>query len=300
MKIAYNKNCAMSSDEWISLYKPSLVFNQCFHPELDNLVQADRASKSQLLLAHDPRYVDDVLNLRATNGFGDMRNSVMDQILWANGAMIAATREAMRSGICFAPVNGFHHAGHNFNGGYCTFNGLVISAIMSKKQHVLIIDGDGHYGDGTDDCIRATGCSATIRNFSSRDGYRSGADALKELGKVLKYNWDLVLYQAGADSHELDSFGVGYLNDNEWRARDEMVFKHCHDSDTPVVWNIAGGYSGTRTVNLHYDTFVTACKIYEPEKPRQRLRHPSGNSPSGYGSCLIRDHQQQTEDHEAA
>jgi len=48
------------------------------------------------------------------------------------------------------------------NFGYCTFNGLVIAAreaLMSGVSKVLIIDGDAHYGDGTDSCVESRGLS---------------------------------------------------------------------------------------------------------------------------------------------
>jgi acetoin utilization deacetylase AcuC-like enzyme len=63
---------------------------------------------------------------------------------------------------------------------------------------------------------------------------------------------DLVLYQAGADSHIDDPFG-GRFTTEQFRLRDQIVFKKLSELEIPVVWNLAGGYQDPieKVLSLH-------------------------------------------------
>ena len=52
---------------------------------------------------------------------------------------------------------------------------------------------------------------------------------------------DLLIYQAGADSHIHDPLG-GYLSTAQMQRRDHIVFATCRLLNLPVAWNLAGGY----------------------------------------------------------
>lgn len=52
---------------------------------------------------------------------------------------------------------------------------------------------------------------------------------------------DLILYQAGADSHIDDPLG-GFLTTEQIKQRDAIVFREAKCWDIPLVWNLAGGY----------------------------------------------------------
>jgi len=269
MKIAFDPNCSLPADEWISQAKPQQVFDACYNEAWDQLVPVVQIDYDQLALAHDPKYIQDILTLRRENGFCTRRADHLNQILWANGAFLAAAQEALKSGVCFAPVSGFHHACYGAGGGFCTFNGLVIAALETRASRVLIIDGDGHYGNGTQDIIEKLGLTGRIKNLTYGKGLPRGPESVREIEVWLKSeSWDLVLYQAGADSYKDDPFGAGYLDAEHWRRRDEVVFNTCRDRALPVVWDLAGGYSPALTVKLHYDTFATACLAYEGAERR--------------------------------
>ncbi len=51
-----------------------------------------------------------------------------------------------------------HHAGRNFNGGFCFFNNMAIAlfALLFKGSihSALIVDIDLHYGNGTEDIVK--------------------------------------------------------------------------------------------------------------------------------------------------
>jgi len=128
---------------------PSL---QCIEPLL--------VTRAQLALAHDRDFVDQVHDGRIANGFGSISAAVSQSLPYTSGAMLRAARLAIddRSAVA-APVSGFHHAGWNFVGGYCTFNGLLVTAQVLKHEgrarRVGILDYDMHYGGiGSADIIQ--------------------------------------------------------------------------------------------------------------------------------------------------
>lgn len=283
MKVAFSEDMRRT-ETTISRSKGGAVFDNCFEPAWDDLLEVVPATG--LSMIHDPAYVEGVLDRRLVDGFGERSEENIKQILMSNGAMVAAAKAAEEYGVAFSPVSGFHHAHYDYNWGYCTFNGLVLAAMQAAAKTILIIDGDGHRGDGTDSCLETLRPRLLLReklivNLTHDGGGLgvTGEGSRSAISRALhERKWGLVLYQAGADAHADDPYGAGYLSDAEWRKRDTLVFSLCKELGIPVAWNLAGGYNGVKTINLHTDTFHTACSIYEPTRPLQRLAHPSGGS----------------------
>ena len=108
------------------------------------------ASVLELCLAHDPAYVRGILGGDLPNGFGNTSPDVARSLPYTTGAMMAAARAALETGCACAPVSGFHHAQYDSAVGYCTFNGLVVTAEVLLRagavERVLILDCDMHRG----------------------------------------------------------------------------------------------------------------------------------------------------------
>ncbi len=124
------------------------------------IVEPTPVSAAQLALAHAPAYVDDILAGRLPNGFGHFSLEVAASLPYTSGAMLAAARAAIAErSVAIAPCSGFHHAGYKNAAGYCTFNGLMVTARVLLEEGVVrrvgILDADMHYGDGTDDILEA-------------------------------------------------------------------------------------------------------------------------------------------------
>jgi len=207
-------------------------------------------TRQDLCLAHDARYVDEVFAGGEPNGFGNFDPAVARSTLFTNGAMLAAAREAISNRrVAAAPVAGFHHAHHGFGEGYCTFNGLMVTAIRLRREGVAkrigILDCDQHYGDGTDDIIDELGID-WIRHVSIGRKHRESEHArrfLAELAGIVAgfAGCDLLLYQAGADPHVDDPLG-GWLTTAQLAERDRIVFETARELGLPIAWNLAGGY----------------------------------------------------------
>jgi len=238
------------------------------------------AEEIDLCLAHDPAYVRGVLTSALPNGFGNTRADVARSLPYTSGAMIAAARAALGSGCACAPVSGFHHAQYDTGGGFCTFNGLIVAAQKlideSGLQRILILDCDMHYGDGTDDIIERLALQPCIDNCTFGQWFNTPQEAPAYLAKLRDVaarfeDYDLILYQAGADVHVDDPLG-GVLTTTQLIERDRTVFAEAHRAAVPIAWNLAGGYQEPldRVTVLHVNTMRECARIYcvsgTPEK----------------------------------
>lgn len=244
------------------------------------VVAFEPASRALLAAAHDPRYVDNVLELRALNGFSEISESVARSLPYTSGSMLAAAlhvldeprrTEALR--LACSPSSGFHHANFAHGHGFCTFNGLMVSAVELKRRdlvdRVLVLDCDQHHGDGTQDIIERLELGWVVhvthggRVFGS---YRDKAQMIELIEAWLPQfagPRSIVLYQAGADCHIDDPLG-GFLGTEDMRQRDALVFALARKHRVPLVWNLAGGYqrdsNGTiaPVLRLHRNTVIEA------------------------------------------
>lgn len=224
-----------------------------------------------LALAHDWRYVDDVLALRAPNGFGNRSASVARSLPWTSGSMLSAALAALDSRlVACAPCSGFHHARYDEGAGFCTFNGLMVAALklraLGRVARVGILDCDQHYGDGTDDIIDRKGARGWIRHATASRGYRREAKSfLAALPGIVESfaACDVLLYQAGADPHVHDPLG-GFLDDDQLAERDRTVFREARRLGIPAAWNLAGGYQDPldNVLDIHDRTMRECADVY--------------------------------------
>lgn len=232
-----------------------------------------QATRDDLLLVHDKHYVDGVLCGTVPNGFGNTDPRVPEACLWMVGSLASAALAAHDDPLPLcSPTSGFHHAGHAFGGGYCTFNGLAVAAAKFLQAHpdskVAILDCDMHYGDGTADILEhKPGLARRVLHFTSGAHFHDGDDPdefflwLQEsIDKINAAGCGLVLYQAGADMHVNDPLG-GLLDDAQMKQRDRTVFRK---TQAPLVWNLAGGYrkgadgSIDKVIDTHMNTLAEA------------------------------------------
>ena len=224
-----------------------------------------------LALAHDWRYVDDVLALRAPNGFGNRSASVARSLPWTSGSMLSAALAALDSRlVACAPCSGFHHARYDEGAGFCTFNGLMVAALklraLGRVARIGILDCDQHYGDGTDDIIDRKGARGWIRHATASRGYRREAKSfLAALPGIVESfaACDVLLYQAGADPHVHDPLG-GFLDDDQLAERDRTVFREARRLGIPAAWNLAGGYQDPldNVLDIHDRTMRECADVY--------------------------------------
>lgn len=220
--------------------------------------------------AHDADFVDGVLSLRLPNGFGTRSADVVASLPLTSGALLTAARWALaQGGAVAAPVSGFHHASWDEAQGFCTFNGLMVTALALRAERpglrVGILDYDYHLGDGTEDILERVGREGIV-HITAGAHWREGCDArafLENIPNDIAHlaGCDLVLYQAGADPHVEDPLG-GFLTTAQLALRDWRVFAGLHERGIPVAWDLAGGYQVplAKVVAIHVNSMRAAIE----------------------------------------
>jgi len=282
LKVFYSEDMVSSSgrDRSPSDRKPKAVAEalQKRHWPIE-FVAPNPMAVSDVYKVHDPSFVDDVLNLRRANGFGSLSESVARSILYTCGACYGSALVALEDGVSASLTSGFHHAGPRVGRGFCTFNGLMITAVQlldeARVEKVAIVDCDYHYGDGTQAIIDEQSRAAqvlhlsfgkTFRHPSQADEYLAAVGELR--GQLQAFGAEIVLYQAGADTHIDDPLG-GLLTTDQMRARDHSMLSIARELSIPLTWNLAGGYqvepdgSIPRVIELHLNTFEEALDIWQ-------------------------------------
>lgn len=229
-------------------------------------------SKEDFYMAHSKEHVEGIFNLTIKNGMDTLDEEFNQSLYWTTGSFLAATQQALNTGIAVSPTSGFHHAGYDYSWGFCTFNGLLVTAqkmLQEKKvKKIGILDFDYHQGDGSQDIIEKLNLKEKIVHITGKTDYeRKKAKFFNQLPQLLEKlkEVDIIFYQAGADQHEKDPLG-GFLNDGELGQRDKVVFEFTKRHQIPIVWNLAGGYQesknqdGSRNIQKVLDIHNTTLK----------------------------------------
>ena len=208
-----------------------------------------------------------------------------------SGGCLTAARQALRDGVSAALASGFHHACADHGEGFCTFNGLVVTAdalhASGEAQRIAVLDMDLHYGNGTaqlaatrpwmlavsiygnDYWANVPYRDVTARHHEDGANHRShalpaGCDRttmLQILDDALPVIADrkpeLLLYQAGADPYHEDPYSPLALDHDDLRTRDHRVFEFARKQGIPIAWVLAGGYTRDirKIVRVHTGTF---------------------------------------------
>lgn len=241
------------------------------------IVEPTPATLTDFSRAHDPAWVEKVLSCQADNGFANRSPEVAATLPYTTGAMLSAAREALANGrVAVAPCSGFHHAEYARPMSFCTFNGLMVTALSLKAdgvQRVGILDLDMHYGNGTDHILRQVGNDGWCKHFTAGYSIEYPHQVNQFFNEWLPHAFDeladcdVVLYQAGADPHIMDPYG-GWMETDEMCRRDAVVFDAMKAAGVPVVWNLAGGYqkkedgSIPAVLEIHDNTMRECVRVY--------------------------------------
>lgn len=251
--------------------------------EAGDLRPAGRASRTDLLRAHDTAYVDAVsagtLEPSAVRRIGfPWSEGLVGRVEATVGGAIGAAEQALRDGISGQIAGGTHHAHRDFGSGFCVYNDFAVTALhligTGQVSRVAIIDLDVHQGDGNAAILSGHPDVFVFsmhgeRNFPFRkhdsdldvglpDGTGDAAylHALDtHLPEVFAFRPGIVLYQAGVDPLAEDRLGRLSLTHAGLRMRDRMVLDACARGGIPVSLGLGGGYAepidATVTANLN-------------------------------------------------
>jgi acetoin utilization deacetylase AcuC-like enzyme len=217
---------------------------------------------------HAREYVDSIRTgqpavMAESQGF-DWDAELWPMVMSSNGGAVAASLEALKTGVSGSLSSGLHHARRSRGAGFCTFNGLAIAAAESLRDgagKVLILDLDAHCGGGTASLVAGDSHVWQIDvSVSEFDQYESSerctldlvTDADEYLPTIIRRLWmlnderltfDLCIYNAGMDPHEGSSIGgLAGITHDILAERERIVFDWCRNRGLPIAFVLAGGY----------------------------------------------------------
>ncbi len=241
---------------------------------------APRATREQLLGAHDAEYVDQIFAASPQQGLvwldGDtaMCPFTLEAAVHAAGAAVHGVDLVMQKQVdqVFCPVRPpGHHAGRNRAMGFCFFNNVAIAAYHAINhwglERVAIIDFDVHHGNGTEEIVegdqRILFCSSFQHPFYPGTGAGSSASnvvniplprltdgaALQEavleqwIPRLETFAPELILISAGFDGHRDDDMAQFNLleQDYAWITR-QLSQLATLSADKRIVSCLEGGY----------------------------------------------------------
>ena len=254
------------------------------------LLEAPRASDTELLLAHDASYVQRVIGGTLTEveqkeiGF-PWSEKMVERSRRSAGATIAACQSAIAEGVAVNLAGGTHHAYRNKGSGFCVFNDAAVAARVLMKQpiglqKIGILDLDVHQGDGTAAILKHEPaiCTVSIHGEKNYPFAKTSSDldialadgtgdviyleALERaLGFLSQHGIEFLIYLAGADPFEGDRLGRLTLTKEGLALRDQQVIAFVRELGIPIAIAMAGGYANPidDTVRIHYQTIQIAC-----------------------------------------
>lgn len=293
-KLYYSEKFVLSEDDFDTTRKAAWVAEELINVPISGalLDTPSQASMKAVSRVHSEDYL-----AALKKGFpADLANSAniawdkhtLNRALSTCGGMLAASRSAIKSGVSGCLASGFHHARRDQGRGYCTLNGLAVSAHaqVEKCKHILIIDLDAHGGGGTQSLIKdhpkLWQIDVSVNDYdrytpSARCHFAIVTNAgryLQTVWKCLKQaeeewpHFDLCLYNSGMDVHEdCDNGGLKGIDFFILELREEMIFQWCSERRIPIAYCLAGGYIGKRMsqkslVDLHRLTILSASKSF--------------------------------------
>jgi acetoin utilization deacetylase AcuC-like enzyme len=261
-----------------------------------SLEPAELAPSGLLELAHDPAYVEGFLH-------GTLDPAVMRRIgfpwsleltrrtLASVGGTIAASDDALGTGLGGNLAGGTHHAFRDQGAGFCVFNDIAVAILTLRRsgrvRRAAVVDLDVHQGDGTAAIFRDDPGVLTLsihgrNNFPFRkqqssidvdlpDGVGDSeylATVEQLLPRVFAFAPEIIFYQAGVDGMAGDRLGRLALTIDGLKQRDRLVLESCHAHRVPVAITLGGGYAEPieRTAEAHANTFRIAAAIYSKVK----------------------------------
>jgi acetoin utilization deacetylase AcuC-like enzyme len=223
------------------------------------------ASQQDLLSVHSREYVDLIKNAKAgsyLDGDTPAPENIYEYALLSAGAALLAAQE---NGFSFMRPPG-HHAGRNGRAigastlGFCYFNNIAI-AVKKVGKSTLILDIDGHHGNGTQEIFQGDPKVSfiSLHRYPTYPGtgFRSEGNCLnfplsysagdslylktleQALSQVEMANFEVVGISAGFDAHQGDLASLGLTHEGY-----REIGRRVGALGKPVFGVLEGGYIG--------------------------------------------------------
>lgn len=255
MKIVHESRCI----EYLSPGHPDsperIIQAVNYLSDSHQIISAPLASAEQILLAHTEEHFASIENLSFIEPDCPQLPNMAEYAKLAAGAAILASEIG---GFSLMRPPG-HHAGPGHVAGFCYLNNIAI-AVKSSAKRTLIIDVDGHHGDGTQEIFfgdpqvdflslhsapnyPGTGLSSEANCYNYPLPLRCGEEIYMETLKRAFANINLseieqIAISAGFDTYEADPLASLGLSTKSY----ELIGQTIAELSLPLFAVLEGGY----------------------------------------------------------
>jgi len=273
-KIVYSEKCLGYGTWHIEGPQRVKIAHDILKAKGYGFVEPKPANDEEIFSVHDADYVFNVKKGLAEDSDTPAYQNIYEFARLSVGGALLASRI---NGFCLMRPPG-HHAGRSgaalgsSTRGFCYLNNIAIAVKESGKK-TLILDIDGHHGNGTQEIFQGdekvyyvslhqspnypgTGnfTEGNCINFTlpSNSGGRQYLETLdKALGMVNLAKFEAVAVSAGFDTHQGDLASLGLLDKDYFE-----IGKRVAQLKKPAFFVLEGGYVGEK-VGLDIDSFLS-------------------------------------------
>ena len=279
LKIAYNPKYTIAEHGFDTTRKAQWIADELQNGAVPNSALVDPRSfvdraKELICEIHSEEYVQALITgspsiLATSQGFS-WDKGIWEMAINSTAGVIAATELALQEGTAGSLSSGLHHARRDSGAGFCTVNGLTVTATHAKTLvdgRIVILDFDAHCGGGTHSLIKddkqILHLDLSTNGFDSYEpvgencliiGNYSDDSYLEEVDEMLNRipsDTGLLIYNAGMDPAPM-------ISGETLQIREQRVATWAAERQIPAVFVLAGGYTWSMSkeelVELHLNT----------------------------------------------
>lgn len=272
-KIVYSEKCLGYGTWHIEGPQRVKVAHDILQEKGYEFIEPTHATEDQILSAHDMEYIWNLKKGLVEDSDTPAYDNIFDFARLSAGAALIASKIG---GFSLTRPPG-HHAGKCgaalgvYTRGFCYLNNIAIAVKESGKK-TLIIDIDGHHGNGTQEIFLGDNRVTYISihqspNYPGTGGFseancinfalppNAGAKVhLETLDKALDSvdigKFEALAVSAGFDTHKCDLATLGLVTEDYFE-----IGKRIAKIGLPAFFVLEGGYSG-QNVGLDIDSFL--------------------------------------------
>lgn len=243
--------------------------------------EAPLATKEQVELAHDKKYIESIESLSPRSGYYEIDGDTLMNPQSLRAAYLAAGANILAVDLVLAGKveNAFcnvrppgHHAERNQAMGFCFFNNVAVAACYALKsglvKRVAIIDFDVHHGNGTEhiflDNSQVLICSTFEEASFPNKPFKTTSDRIINVPlspgshshdfregierewfpAIEKFKPDMFFISAGFDAHRNDPLADLRLGVNDFIWVTEKIMYYAERfAQKRIVSTLEGGYN---------------------------------------------------------
>ena len=207
------------------------------------------------------------------------------------GSLVCGSKLFENYSIMINPLGGFHHASENHSSGFCFFNDIAVVIEYLKEYYsvkkIFIIDLDVHHGNGTMDIYFDDPSVVNLSFHQDGETLYPGTGSIDKIGSgngkgftvnlplpphtgsdayinafdqiipslIHQFNPELIIYQAGVDTHHSDPLADINLSYQTYYRLAKAIRNISDHYSKKLLILLGGGYNSDACIKAYENVF---------------------------------------------